>query len=270
MADLRGKIGALYSLEQLAGGQTALHRLHPLAKITVTAVYLVCVMSFGNATVGRLAPYFFYPVLMISLADIPFGMIARRTAIALPFCLLAGLSNLLLDHRTAFVLGGLTVTVGAVSLLSILLRTVLCVAAVLVLVAVTPFQSMTAALRRLGVPRLAVMLLEMTYRYIGVLAEEALSMLTAYRLRANGKRWPELKDFGAFLGQLLLRSADRAERVYHAMQCRLYGAAQNPQNRRGTAQKFTMGDGLFLLVGAGSAVLFRLFDLPAWLGGLLL
>ena len=43
-----------------------------------------------------------------------------------------------------------------------------------------------------------------------------------YRLRGNGARWPDIRHFGPFIGQLRLRSDDPAERVYQAMQCRLY------------------------------------------------
>ena len=39
-------------------------------------------------------------------------------------------------------------------------------------------------------------------------------MVTAYRLRGNGAKWPDIHRFGPFVGQLLLRSADRAERVF--------------------------------------------------------
>ncbi len=266
MADIRSKLNELYSLEQLAAGRTALHRLHPLSKMAVTAVYLLCVASFDRGAVVRLLPYLFYPALVLSLAEIPYRMIARRAWVALPFCLFAGVSNLLLDRRVGAVVLGVPLSAGLLSLCSLLLRTLLCVSAVLILVAVTPFSALTGQLRRLGVPGLVVSLLEMTYRYIGVLAGEAAAMVTAYRLRGNGARWPALRYFGPFVGQLLLRSADRAERVYQAMQCRLYGR----RDARRAQAPFAAADWLFLLAGCGSCLLFRFFDLPAWLGGLLL
>lgn len=266
MADLRSKLSELYSLEQLAAGKTALHRLHPLAKILATVVYLVCVVSFGSMTVSRLLPYLFYPILLITLADIPCGMILRRTLVALPFCLFAGVSGLLLNRQTAFVLGHFAVTAGTLNLVSILLRTLLCVSVVLLLVALTPFSALTDELRRLHMPNLLVTLFEMIYRYVGVLVEEASDMLTAYRLRSNGAKWPDVRQFGPFIGQLLLRSFDRAERVYHAMQCRLYALREVSK----APVPFCGADWLFVLLGVGGAVLFRFFNLPAFLGGLVL
>ncbi|MDD3921721.1 MAG: cobalt ECF transporter T component CbiQ, partial [Eubacteriales bacterium] len=98
MADIRRTISEIYSLEQLAQGGTAIHRLHPLVKLLGCITYIVCVMSFSRTAVFRLAPYVFYPVLIMALAEVPPGMIIKRTAIALPFCLFAGVSNLLFDR----------------------------------------------------------------------------------------------------------------------------------------------------------------------------
>lgn len=263
MADIHSKINTLYSLEQLSAGQTIIHQVCPLAKLAVTAVYLVCVASLGRYDLGRLTPFLFYPVLTMALGELPYGMLLSRAAVALPFCLLAGISNLVFDQTVLLFLGPLPVTGGLVSLLALLLRCLLCVSAILILVAVTPFQALSDQLRRLHVPTILVTLLEMTYRYIGVLAEEAVGMVTAYRLRGNGAKWPNIRLFGPFAGQLLLRSADRAERIYQAMQCRLYSLRDVTKLR----PSWQPEDWALLLLGCGSSLLFRFFDLTAALGG---
>lgn len=265
MADIRSKLNILYSLEQLSAGDTVIHRIHSLAKLAVTVTYLGCILSLGRYDLARLAPYLFYPILVMSIADVPYGMIFRRTLTALPFCLFAGVSNLILERTVLLHLGGIPVTAGLLSLTVLLLRTVLCVSAVLILIAFTPFPVLMDQLRRLHVPELFVTLLEMVYRYTGVLVEEAVSMVTAFRLRSNGSRWPSIHQFGAFIGQLLLRSADRAERVYQAMQCRCCALRRASRVQR----PWRPADWAFLLLGSGSAILFRLFDLVSLLGGLL-
>ena len=241
MADIRSKVNTLYSLEQLAAGDTVIHRVRPLPKLLVTLVYLVCVLSLDRRAPARLSPFLFYPATVMALAEVPFGMLLRRAAVALPFCLFAGFSNLLLDGNI-------------ISLFVLLARTLLCTGAVLLLVAVTPFAKLTETLRTLHVPEMLVTLLEMVYRYIGVLVGEAADMVTAFRLRAGGVRWPRVREFGPFVGQLLLRSTDRAERVYHAMLCR--GGYAGP--RRTGRQAWHVRDWCFLLLGAGSSILFRL------------
>ena len=265
MADIRGKVNTLYSLEQLAAGDTVIHRVRPLPKLLVTLVYLVCVLSLDRRAPARLSPFRFYPATVMALADVPVGMLLRRSLVALPFCLFAGIGNLLLDRAPLFHFGALAVSGGMVSLLTLLVRTLLCTGAVLLLVAVTPFAKLTETLRNLHIPELLVTLLEMVYRYIGVLVEEAADMVTAFRLRSGGARWPRVREFGPFVGQLLLRSADRAERVYHAMQCRGFHNSARQHRRNGAA--WNGGDWCFLLLGAGSSILFRLIDVTALLGG---
>lgn len=252
MADMQSRLAQVYSLEQLSRKNTVIHRLHPLSKMAVTLVYIICVACHGRYDLLSLAPFLFYPMVVMALAEVPFSMIGKRVLIALPFCLFAGISNLVLDRKPLLTVGSLVVTAGAVSFLAILLRTGLCVAAVLILVAVTPLSEMTHQLRRLHIPAVFVSLIEMIYRYIGVLLEEADIMLTAYRLRNPAVKWPLLTDIGSFIGQLFLKSYDRAERVYQAMQCRGYGMGDIRTNQRALAA----GDWVFLLAGCLTSILF--------------
>ena len=266
MADIRSKLNEMYSLEQLAAGRTAVHRLHPAVKIIVTIIYIICVVSLERHALGRLAPFLIYPAVVMAAADIPYRMIFPRAAAALPFCVFAGVSNLITERQPWIQFGPLTITAGEMSFMVLLARTMLCVSAVLILVAVTPFSELTAQLRRMHVPALFVRLFEMIYRYIGVLVEEASTMLTSYRLRAGGAQWPEIKYFGAFIGQLLLRSVDRAERVYHAMLCRGYALDAAAGTRRG----MSAADWIFLAAAGGSAGIFRLIDISLLIGNLIL
>lgn len=254
MTDIRSKIHTIYSLEQLSGKDTCIHRLHPAAKLLVTAVYLLCVASLGRYSFAAMAPYAFYPCIVLALAELPFGMVARRTLIALPFCLFAGVSNLIFDRGVAFWLGGIPVTGGALSVATILLRALLCVAAVLILVGVTPLAALTGELRRLHVPTLFVSLFEMIYRYIGTLLEEAADMRTAYLLRRGARQGISLTDAGILIGQLLLRSVDRAGRIYSAMKCRGYPGVSAQRAQR----PFTGADWLFLLVCCAPMLVLRL------------
>jgi len=211
MSELNKSVRELHSLEDLALGQTVIHRLPSWAKILVTLLFVVTVMLFGRYSFYVLTPFMLYPCVLMALAELPYKLILKRFALALPFCLFAGISNIFFD------------THGVLSCLTIILKTYLCVTAVLILVATTPMMQISRTLLRWHVPKLMVSLIELTYRYIGVLLEESASMQTAYLLRsgANVKRL-EMRHLGSFLGQLTLRSFDRAERVYAAMKCRGY------------------------------------------------
>lgn len=54
----------LRTLEELAEGNTLLHRLHPGAKLLAAFLYLVCLMSLERHALSRVTPFLFYPVLM--------------------------------------------------------------------------------------------------------------------------------------------------------------------------------------------------------------
>jgi cobalt/nickel transport system permease protein len=232
MPDLSARVRELRSLENLSAGTTVIHRLHPLTKLVYTFVFIVLTVSFGRYDVIRLAPYLFYPFVMMALAELPYKLLLQRLLIALPFCLLAGISNVFLDRMSAFVVSGVAVSFGVLSLVTILLKMYLCVMAALLLVATTPFTELTVQLRRLHVPMVFVMVFEMTYRYIGVLFEEVHSMTIAYRLRSGNKRALEMRHMGAFIGQILLRGFDKAERIHAAMRCRGYSLKHIPAARR--------------------------------------
>jgi cobalt/nickel transport system permease protein len=220
---LSNKIHELYVLEELAGQKTLVHRLHPRAKLFITFVYIVIVVSFNRYDVLGVVPFFFYTAIICALAELPMKTLNKRFLLALPFCAFAGLTNLLLNQQIAFVIGGVEITYGLLSMTAILLRTYLCVMAVFILISTTPFSSLTRELRRMKVPQIFVTLVEMIYRYIGVLIEEVGNMNTAYKLRSVKTKGIAMKDMGPFVGQLALRSFDRGERVYAAMVLRGFG-----------------------------------------------
>lgn len=45
MSGIRGKVNEIYSLEQLSIKNTIIHNIHPLIKMIVTVVYIVCILS---------------------------------------------------------------------------------------------------------------------------------------------------------------------------------------------------------------------------------
>ena len=220
---ISNRIHELYVLEELTDRGTTVHRLHPRAKLFITFAYIIAVVSWGRYDFLGLVPFFLYTAIICSLAELPMRTLHKRFLIALPFCAFAGITNLLLDFNIAFTIGSIDITYGFISMVTILLRTYLCVMAVFILIATVPFPSLTRELRRLHVPQIFIMLIEMIYRYIGVLIDEASSMSTAYKLRSVNSKGIAMKDMGAFAGQLALRSFDRGERVYAAMACRGFG-----------------------------------------------
>jgi len=237
---MKNKILELTALEQLSGGDTFVHRLHPMAKLLATAVFIIAVISFDRYAFEQLIPFVFYPTLLMMLSETPYSMLFKRFMIALPFCLFAGIGNIIFDKSI-------------IPFFTIILRAYLCVMAVLLLVSVTPFSEIAGSMRRLRVPGIFVTIFEMTYRYIGVLLEEAYSMYIAYSLRSANGKGIKMRDMGSFAGQLLLRSFDRADRIYNAMKCRGYSLDVLQQNK----QPIMLKDFIFFVLVCIFCVTFR-------------
>jgi cobalt/nickel transport system permease protein len=258
-ASIRSRIQEIYKLEQLSFGSSPVHRRHPWVKLVSAFSFIVLVVSFDRAEFGRLIPFVFYPVVLMALSGTPWPIVLKRAAPAFPFVLLAGISNIIFDRDAALTFAGITVSSGVVSFFSILFKTFLCVTAALLLVAVTPFTQLMGQLRRMHVPEIFVTLFEMIYRYIGVLLEEASSMYTAYMLRSTEYKGLQMRHMGSFVGQMLIRSFDRAERVYAAMKCRGY-PFRTPEPARAPLRA---ADIVYLVSTTVPFILLRVFDLPA-------
>lgn len=235
-----------------------------MAKLLSALVFIVAVVSVSRYDLFGLISYLIYPFLLMPASETPYRPVLKRFALALPFAVFAGLANMVFDTAPAFFIGGLSISYGAVSFAVILIKTYLAVMAVLILAATTTLQELSHQLVRIKVPAVLVMLITMIYRYLGVLLSEASTMMTAYALRSPGAKGVKMKDMGSFVGQLLLRSVDRASRVYAAMKCRGYQGAVGYAPKRGIAG----GDVVFCGLVLGLSVAFRFIDLTGLLGGL--
>jgi cobalt/nickel transport system permease protein len=207
----------MHLFDELATKQTPIHRLHPLTKVIVTLVFLATVVSFGKYELSGLLVFAIYPVVVLSLAGIPAGILVKRMLLASPFVLCIGIFNPIFDRTPVMMLFHMPVSGGWVSLLSLSFKYALTIVSALLLLATTGMSQIAYALRLLRVPRLFVMQLLLTFRYISVLIDEAMRVWTAYALRAPLAKGLSPKVWGPLLGQMLLRTYDRALSIHHAM-----------------------------------------------------
>jgi cobalt/nickel transport system permease protein len=101
---------------------------------------------------------------------------------------------------------------------SAFIKSNLCLFTMLLLTWTTPFHEILQELRRLRLPPVMLTTLALMYRYLPVLSEESRRMqrARASRTYSRGRRlaWANLTSI---IGQLFVRTADRAERIYLAM-----------------------------------------------------
>lgn len=257
-------LSTLDRLDRIARQDTAVHRVDPRAKVITTFVFIVCVVSFGSYDVVQLLPFVIFPVVLATLGGVPLGFLARILLIVSPFALFIGVFNPFLDREVVAQIGGLEITGGWLSYASIILRFLLTAGAALVLTATTSFIGICLALEKLGLPDVLVTQLLLLYRYIFVLGDEVHRLAQARRLRSFGNRGMGWRVYAQMLGQLLLRSFARAQRVYQAMRCRGFDGRVRIARRL----HFGLADAVFIAGWSGLFVLFRLVDVPLLLGRL--
>lgn len=252
-------------LDLLATGDSPLHRLDPRAKLVAALTVVAVAMSYPRHTVGALLPWFALPLGAAVAAGLPLGFLVRRALVVLPFAAVVAIANPWFDRVPLLHAGPWTISGGWLSFTSILLRALLAALVALLLVATTGFPALAAALERLAVPRPLVVQLLLLYRYLTLLGDEWQRVATARTLRGNGRPL-SLAAFGALAGSLLLRTAERAERIYAAMRARGFEGSFPA----GRAFRFGATDAVFVAATAAAIVALRAGDLPRRLGAWLL
>ena len=102
--------------------------------------------------------------------------------------------------------------------LAAIIKSNLCVFTMLLLTWTTPFVDILEELRRLRLPSVMLTTLALMYRYLPVLGEESRRMQRARASRTfSGRRHIVWSNLTTIIGQLFIRSAERAERIYLAM-----------------------------------------------------
>ncbi|HLO66612.1 MAG TPA: cobalt ECF transporter T component CbiQ [Holophaga sp.] len=252
------------TLDELARGESPVHRLDPRAKVVATLLFVGTVASFSRHQVAALAPFALFPASLAALGGVPATFILRRLVAVLPFVLCLAALNPFLERAPMAVWGGLEVSAGWVAFASILLRFALTVGAAVVLVATTGMDGVTRALERLGAPAAFTRQLAFLHRYAFVLGEEAFRIHRARTLRAFGRRTSPA-EFASLASQVLVRAWDRARRVHVAMLSRGFDG-RFPERQslawRGTDTVFLAGWTLFFAAA-------RAFDLAAAAGHLI-
>ncbi|MCR5032807.1 MAG: cobalt ECF transporter T component CbiQ [Lachnospiraceae bacterium] len=283
MSKITNALQEIESLDELARRDQGVNRIHPLVKFFVTILYLVVTVSFHRYNVAGVLSMALYPFLLFEITGLSFGQALKRLRVVLPIVCIMGIFNPFFDREVLFYLGGagveaaaeamaggsgigtgIPVTGGVLSMLTLMIKGVLTVLSSYLLIATTTMEDICYALRRIHVPRIIVTEMLLIYRYMFVLSREAGRIYQAYMLRAPGQKGIASKAWGPLAGQLLLRSMDRAERVYDSMTLRGF-TGEYPG---GAAKHFGWPDLLYLVCFAAGILILRFVPLFVLLGSL--
>jgi cobalt/nickel transport system permease protein len=249
-------------LDKLAYQDSIIHRLDSRAKVAATFVFIFVVVSFSKYEIAALIPYFFFPIMMIGLGEIPFMLIVKKIILVSPFAVLVGMFNPIFDQSPYIVTHEIMIAQGWISYLSLLIKFILTMSASLALIATASFPSICLSLQQFGVPRVFTTQLLFLYRYIFVLLDEVARVARAREMRTFGKKVAGLAVFVRIVGALFIRTVERAERIYQAMLSR--GFQGNIVLMKKT--RFSIADGAFIVASIAFCFVFRFYPVTDTLG----
>lgn len=220
--------------EDVAAQRGLLQRVDPRVKI-ITLVGLVVVAAFLR-TIPALAVMYAGALALAAASALPLGFYVKRVWLFVPIftgivVLPATLSvvtpgNVLLTlwewngHPVGFTSQGLTAAGLIVS------RVAVSISLVVLLTLTTRWSRLLAALRGLGTPKIFVLIIGMTYRYIFHLLDSVTDMYQARKARSIGKQRHDRRaraSVTASAGALIGKATYLSEEVHQAMTARGYG-----------------------------------------------
>lgn len=199
---------------------STIHRMNPLLKLILAVSFILITVSFGKYDLSGLIPMIIFPVTAYRISGVSIRTCIRRMKYILPFILAVGIFNPFFDKNVLFTAGNIRVTGGFVSMVTLMIKGFYCILASYLLTAVTPVEDICISLRKTGFPKILTDLILMTYRYISMFLNEVGIMTESYSLRSPGSNGIKFSAWGSFLGQLILRSMDRSEKIYESMNLR--------------------------------------------------
>ncbi len=188
--------------------------------LLVMVLFVFALLSVPKFNLPGVIAFGAFPLFLISAAKLHVGIMVKRLLLISPFVLFMAAGNLFLDRNPVILIYGITLSGGMISGTVIVGKTIISVAGLLSVTSSIPFYRICRALEALHVPDVLITQLILLDRYRSVLHEEAQSMLKARNIRSFGRKGKELFRTAPLIGSLLLRTTNRAERLYRSMSAR--------------------------------------------------
>ena len=227
----------IHFLDPYQPHQSLIHELDPRVKFVLTLGFILTV---ALTPPGAWPVYILLLAIILSvemLSEVGIGFVLKRAVLAFSFILAALPVIFTIDGTplTSLQIGTWTLTItqpGMVRFISIALKSWISVQAAIVLATTTTFPDLLVAMRAVKVPRLLVAIYGLMWRYLFVLADEALRLNRARAARSGHPGSPGAKTGGSIAwrarvtggmaGSLFLRAIERSDRIYMAMISRGY------------------------------------------------
>ena len=204
-------------------GHSPVHRAPAHLKIVALVAFMLVVVATPRDWFAAFGVYLALLLGVVALSGVPFGYLAKRMVVEVPFVVFALLVPFIATGPRTEVLGVSVSEPGLLAAWGLLAKGTLGVLASLTLAATTEPVAVLAGLRRLRMPDLVVQIMGFMIRYLDVVTAEMGRMTTGMHSRGcdprSPRHWPVL---ARSLGALFIRSYERGERVHLAMLSRGY------------------------------------------------
>jgi cobalt/nickel transport system permease protein len=210
-----------------------IHDLDARIKLIQTILFILCVALAPLRAWATLILLYATILSLTILSHIGLVRLLKRSGIAIPFVLAAlPLAFTTPGHVIATLpLGSWSLSLtqdGVFRVIALAMKSWISVQAAILLSATTPFPDLLLAMRSFRVPRILVSIIGLMWRYLFLLADEAIRMMHARDARsgasagqhAGGSLLWRARVTGGMAGALLVRGLDRADRIYSAMLAR--------------------------------------------------
>jgi len=192
-------------LDRYSRLRSPVHRLPAAVKLVAALAIVVLLTWVPRGEWGWLQAAGAFLLAVTGLAGLPWGFVIRRLLFAELFVVGVAVMSLLQPD-------------GLRLFLFLVAKSTLCLLTMVLLANTTPFAELLRVLKAARVPALLVTTLSLMYRYMFVLLGEGQRMRRARLSRTfTGRQARSWRTRASVLGQLFIRSSERAERIYGAM-----------------------------------------------------
>ncbi|MBI5021018.1 MAG: cobalt ECF transporter T component CbiQ [Ignavibacteriales bacterium] len=195
-------------IDRYSRQKSIIHDLPTFVKVAAAIITIIVIVALPHKSWMSFCLLALFLIPVIVLSKLPIRFLVLRLIMLEPFVLGVSILSLFKD-------GGIIIFV------SIVIKSTLALLTMLLLSNTTPFEQILTLMKKIKIPSLMVTILALFYRYLFVLIDETEKMQRARTSRtfSNSKKhiW---KSRIQMIGELFIRSTERAERIYSAMRAR--------------------------------------------------
>ncbi|HCV43533.1 MAG TPA: cobalt ECF transporter T component CbiQ [Bacteroidetes bacterium] len=182
-----------------------IHRLPAGLKLLIALVTAGATVSIPISDTPCILAAAVFVIIVAIASEIPIPFLLKRLLMLEPFVLGVALLSLFQSQ-------------GVIVFTTVLLKSTVCLFTMILLSNTTPFADLLRVLQQAHVPRVFLTILALMYRYLFLLIDETERMHRARMSRTyTATRLLQWRSLAPIVGQLFVRSSERAERIYAAM-----------------------------------------------------